>query len=224
MKMFNINNRRYIGSKARMLNFIDEVIKKALGGVLFIDEAYSLYMEANDEQDYGLIVIDCLVKAMEEHRDNLIVIMAGYTDFMEDLINSNPGLKSRISNHLYFESYKPDELLQLFETFCKNNMYVLEKDAKDYLTEKLKKPYYKVRFVNGNAREVRNMFEKVLEIQSQRLIATTNADKKKFLTITLDDLKVYFKEPVSKKENKPKEEVCKVIDFSAYKKQHQCKV
>ena len=114
----------YVGQTALKTQ---EAIKKALGGVLFIDEAYSL--SSGGENDFGREAIETILKAMEDHRDELIVIVAGYTGPMEKFINSNPGLESRFNKYFYFPDYNGEQLMEMFRTRCKKNGYTLTEEA-----------------------------------------------------------------------------------------------
>lgn len=163
-----------------------EVIQKALGGVLFIDEAYALNSES--ENDFGQEAIDTLLKAMEDHRDDLVVIVAGYVDLMKEFIESNPGLESRFNRYLLFEDYSTDEMLAIFEMRCKKGQYIVEEKAKDalkayFLSESLKDP---IGF--GNARGVRNTFEKVLIHQANRLAGLSQITKEDLLLLKEEDV------------------------------------
>lgn len=145
-----------------------EAIKTAKGGVLFIDEAYSLY--SSYENDFGHEAISTLVKAMEDERDNTIVVMAGYRHEMEYLIRMNPGLQSRIRHHINFEDYDLAELCSIFEKFCADDHYKLDDDA----AEALKKMMRQAMKLNpermGNGRFVRNVFDKTLEKTASRVM------------------------------------------------------
>ncbi len=144
-----------------------KVIKKAKGGILFIDEAYSL--TSNDSSnDYGREAIDTLVKAMEDYRDDMVVIVAGYENEMEQFIESNPGLRSRFSRTIHFSSYSDDELHEIFESFCVKNKYTLDKEAKPIALNYFKQHKNDETF--GNARGVRNYFEMVITNQTTRLV------------------------------------------------------
>lgn len=183
----------YVGQTAIKTS---SVIERAKGGVLFIDEAYSL-SSGKAENDFGLEAIETLLKAMEDNRDDLIVIVAGYTDLMEEFINSNPGLNSRFNRYLYFENYTPDEMLAIFELQCKKNCYVLagkdesaSGDAADaraalrgLLTDMSRDDDF------GNARGVRNLFEKILIAQANRLAAQESVTRDELMTITAEDIK-----------------------------------
>lgn len=144
-----------------------KVIKKAKGGILFIDEAYSL-TESDTSNDYGKEVIDTLVKAMEDYRDDMVVIVAGYENEMQRFINSNPGLRSRFSRTVRFDRYTNNELLEIFAALCSKNKYILDDTAKQKASE-----YFSMHGNDdsfGNARGVRNYFEMVITNQATRLI------------------------------------------------------
>ncbi len=163
-----------------------EVIQKAMGGVLFIDEAYALNNES--ENDFGQEAIDTLLKAMEDHRDDLVVIVAGYVDLMQEFIESNPGLESRFNRYLLFEDYTPDEMLAIFEMRCKKGQYVVDEKAKDAL-----KAYFLMQSLQdpigfGNARGVRNTFEKVLVNQANRLAGLEEITKEDLLQLREEDV------------------------------------
>lgn len=162
-----------------------EVIEKALGGVLFIDEAYAL--NGKSENDFGQEAIDTILKAMEDHRDDLVVIVAGYTDLMDRFIHSNPGLESRFNRFLLFEDYTSDEMLDIFKMQCKKGCYQLsdgvEELVRDYITEENGDPE-----TFGNARGVRNIFEHILVAQNNRLAAMETVTKEDLMTLTQDDV------------------------------------
>ena len=162
-----------------------KVIQKALGGVLFIDEAYAL--NGKSENDFGQEAIDTILKAMEDHRDDLVVIVAGYTDLMDRFIHSNPGLESRFNRFLLFEDYTSDEMLDIFKMQCKNGCYQLsdgvEELVRDYITEENGDPE-----TFGNARGVRNIFEHILVAQNNRLAAMETVTKEDLMTLTQDDV------------------------------------
>ena len=162
-----------------------KVIEKAMGGVLFIDEAYAL--NGKSENDFGQEAIDTILKAMEDHRDDLVVIVAGYTDLMDRFIHSNPGLESRFNRFLLFEDYTPDEMLDIFKMQCKKGCYQLsdgvEELVRDYITEENGDPE-----TFGNARGVRNIFEHILVAQNNRLAAMETVTKEDLMTLTQDDV------------------------------------
>lgn len=152
-----------------------EVIESAIGGVLFIDEAYSLTEQSND---YGSEAVDMLLKMMEDHRDNLVVIVAGYGDEMDNFIASNPGLSSRFNRYMDFPDYSEEELWNILLKLCKANSYIIQDQTllksrmmKEFKLQKLQQGEY-----FGNARYVRNLFEKAIENQSYRLIKESATD------------------------------------------------
>ena len=164
-----------------------EQIQKALGGVLFIDEAYAL---ANDDAggSYGQEAIDTLLKAMEDHRDELVVIVAGYTKPMETFIESTPGLKSRFNKYIDFPDYTTDQLMEIFDRNCQKYDYRVDPDIRQQIRQlivirQLKRPEN-----FANAREVRNLFEEIITNQARRLAAMERPTGEDMMTITLDDL------------------------------------
>jgi len=173
----------YVGQTALKTQ---EVIQSALGGVLFIDEAYSL--AAGGENDFGREAIETLLKAMEDHRDDLVVIVAGYSEPMEKFISSNPGLQSRFNKYMFFPDYNGDELMAMFRMRCKKNGYVLTEDADAFALE-LFRDMYEHRDDNfGNGRDVRNRFEDVVSRQADRLAAMDAPTKDDLMTIVKRDL------------------------------------
>ena len=168
----------YVGQTALKTQ---EVIQSALGGVLFVDEAYSL--ASGGENDFGREAIETLLKAMEDHRDDLVVIVAGYTGPMDNFINSNPGLQSRFNKYFYFEDYTGEQLMAIFDSMCKKNSYVLTDEARATAVE-----FFNELFENrdenfGNARDVRNLFEDMVVRQADRLAAAEAPDKDALMTI-----------------------------------------
>lgn len=162
-----------------------EVINKAMGGVLFIDEAYALTNRG--ENDYGTEAVDTLLKAMEDHRDDLVVIVAGYTHLMDKFIHSNPGLESRFNRFLEFADYSSDELVAIFRMQCKKGCYELddgvEELVRDYIVEENGDSES-----FGNARGVRNIFEHILVAQNNRLAKMENVTREDLMKITEDDI------------------------------------
>ena len=160
-----------------------KVIEKAMGGVLFIDEAYAL--NGKSENDFGQEAIDTILKAMEDHRDDLVVIVAGYTELMDKFIHSNPGLESRFNRFLLFEDYTPEEMFEIFKMRCGKG-YVLAPEAeplvRDYIAEESADPSF------GNARGVRNLFEHILVAQNNRLAKMPTVTREDLMTITPDDV------------------------------------
>ena len=165
-----------------------DVIQSALGGILFIDEAYAL--ASSSENDYGQEAIDTLLKAMEDHRDDLIVIVAGYPALMEKFLYSNPGLESRFNKFIYFDDYNDVELYEIFLLMCEDSNLVLDEPAQDYLKQYFKK-MYETRTKNfANGRAVRNLFEEVLTAQANRLAPKENITDEELNTLTYEDFLV----------------------------------
>ena len=162
-----------------------EAIDKALGGVLFIDEAYAL--TTRGPQDYGQEAVETLLKNMEDHRDDLVVIVAGYIDLMNDFVGSNPGLESRFNRFLYFPDYTVDEMVSIFEMRCEKAGYKLDGGAKDPLREILmQESLDNVGF--GNARGVRNLFEQAISRQANRLAKQESVTRDELMIILHQDL------------------------------------
>ena len=180
---------KYMGQTALKT---DTVIQQALDGVLFIDEAYSLVPEGGGGQDYGQEAISTLLKRMEDYRDRLVVIIAGYKDEMQRFIDSNPGLQSRFNRYIDFPDYSGAELSDIFKMYMKKNQYTLTPDAEAYLKEQFD---YAVAHKDrnfGNARYARNVFEKSIQQQANRLAGQTNLDKNRLTELTVEDLKGGF--------------------------------
>ena len=163
-----------------------EVISKAMGGVLFIDEAYSLTSQEGTN-DFGKEAIEILLKNMEDHRDDLIVIVAGYTNLMQQFIHSNPGLESRFNKYFYFEDYSADQLLSILESQCHRNSYMLSDQAREKAAKLLAEAYENRDENFGNAREVRNLFEKLVACQSDRIAAMDAPSKDDLMLLTGED-------------------------------------
>ena len=162
-----------------------EKINEAMGGVLFIDEAYTL---AKGENDFGQESIDTLLKAMEDQREDFVVIVAGYSEPMNRFLESNPGLKSRFNKSITFEDYSPNELLDIFELFCKLNEMRLSSDARDYLTQYLSKLSNEKSENFANGREMRNLFEKAFTNQANRLSHYNNISDEELNIIKTEDI------------------------------------
>ena len=162
------------------------IIDKALGGVLFIDEAYMLASESG--KDYGSEAIATLLKRMEDDRDRLVVIVAGYTSEMRDFINMNPGLKSRINRYIEFPDYSAGELAEMFRRQAKKNQYTLAADVDAALEKTMAELTRKRDRQFGNGRFVRNLFEKAIERQASRLAARSDVTAEQLTELTLDDL------------------------------------
>lgn len=165
-----------------------EKINEAMGGVLFIDEAYTL---AKGENDFGQESIDTLLKAMEDQREDFVVIVAGYSEPMNRFLESNPGLKSRFNKSITFEDYSPNELLDIFELFCKLNDMRLSSDARDYLTQYLSKLSNEKSENFANGREMRNLFEKAFTNQANRLSQYNDISDEELSIIKSEDIIVY---------------------------------
>lgn len=157
---------QYIGHTAPKTK---EVVKKAMGGVLFIDEAYYLYRPEN-ERDYGQEAIEILLQVMENNRDDLVVILAGYGDRMDKFFQSNPGFRSRIAHHIDFPDYSDDELLQISQIMLEQQNYFFEPHARDamneYIALRREQPHF------ANARSIRNALDRARLRQANRLFST----------------------------------------------------
>ena len=162
----------------------EAVVKSAIGGVLFIDEAYSLYQ--SDTDDYGKEAIDSLLKLMEDHRKNLVVIVAGYTNLIQTFLSSNPGLESRFTTTIHFEDYNASDMYRIFEVFCKKDGYTPSPGASTILKEYFQDLYDSRSDNFANAREVRNAYEKALKNQSNRLAKVSHSPSRREL-LTLDE-------------------------------------
>ena len=175
---------QYIGHTAPKTK---EILKKAMGGVLFIDEAYYLYKPDN-ERDYGSEAIEILLQVMENQRDDLVIIFAGYKDRMDKFYESNPGLASRITNHVHFPDYEPDELRQIGVNMIEEQQYMLTPEAEDALMEYIKVRMEKPLF--ANARTVRNALDRARMRQANRIFETSSdlLTKSDILTIQAEDL------------------------------------
>ncbi|WP_295615828.1 AAA family ATPase [uncultured Methanobrevibacter sp.] len=160
-------------------------IKEAMGGILFIDEAYAL--SSKGENDFGEEAIDTILKAMEDNRDDFIVIVAGYPQLMDDFLHSNPGLESRFNKHLFFEDYNPQELFDIFVSMEEESNLKLDKKAESFLKGHFE-DVYKCRGDNfANGRYVRNIFEKVLSNQADRLVNIEDISDDDLNTLIIED-------------------------------------
>ena len=178
----------YVGQTATKTNAI---VDSALNGVLFIDEAYALVPE-NASNDYGQEAISTLLKRMEDDRDKLVVIIAGYTNEMKRFIDSNPGLQSRFNRYINFPDYTAKELVRIFHMYMKKNQYTISDEADEMLKEKLD---YAVEHKDrnfGNARYVRNVFEKSIQMQANRLEGKSNLSDRELTEITASDIEKAF--------------------------------
>jgi SpoVK/Ycf46/Vps4 family AAA+-type ATPase len=174
----------YVGQTAIKTS---EVIQKALGGILFIDEAYSL-SEGSGNSDYGKEAIDTILKAMEDNRGDFIVIVAGYPKPIEKFLKSNPGLESRFNTFIHFEDYSSVELFAIFKSLCEKYHYSLSKEVKNHLLTFFSDMYKNKTDNFANAREVRNIFENMVKKQANRLSLDNDITDDELLEIKLEDL------------------------------------
>jgi probable Rubsico expression protein CbbX len=176
---------QYIGHTAPKTK---EVLKKAMGGVLFIDEAYYLYRPEN-ERDYGQEAIEILLQVMENQRDDLVVILAGYRDRMDTFFRSNPGLSSRIAHHLDFPDYLPEELQAIAQRMLKDMQYRLSpaglEALREYIPLRMLQPHF------ANARSIRNALDRARLRQANRLFALKDKrlTRDELMTIEAEDLR-----------------------------------
>ncbi|MBK8444515.1 MAG: AAA family ATPase [Sphingobacteriales bacterium] len=174
----------YVGQTALK---VDTVVKAAIDGVLFIDEAYALD-RGDDERDFGSEAVEALLKRMEDYRDRLIVIVAGYPDEMQIFINSNPGLKSRFNRFFSFNHYTAQELMDIFKLFAGKSDYHLSADAEEKLSfifDELARTPHKT---FGNAREARNLFEECVQRQADRVVNIADMTKEILMTLEEPDI------------------------------------
>ena len=175
---------QYIGHTAPKTK---EILKKAMGGVLFIDEAYYLYRPEN-ERDYGQESIEILLQVMENQRDDLVVILAGYKDRMDTFFRSNPGLSSRIAHHIDFPDYQPTELLSITQLMLEKSEYRFSDSAKqafaDYIDKRTAQPHF------ANARSIRNALDRMQLRQANRLFARMDEplSEAELMTIEAEDI------------------------------------
>ena len=173
----------YVGQTALKTQ---DVIKSALGGVLFIDEAYAL--SSGGENDFGREAIETILKAMEDHRDDLIVIVAGYTGPMEKFISSNPGLESRFNKYFFFPDYNGEQLMAIFRIQCKKNGYVLTEETEKAAVELFTQLYEERGDNFGNGRDVRNCFEDMIVRQANRVAKMDAPSKEDLMAVLPEDL------------------------------------
>ena len=197
----------YVGQTAQKTQ---EVIQKALGGVLFIDEAYALTSGKGDN-DFGGEAVEVLLKNMEDHRDELIVIVAGYQGPMTDFIHSNPGLESRFNKYFYFEDYNGEQLAEIFASLCSRNGYQPDEE-----TEAHAKAYFRDLYENrdenfGNARDVRNIFEALVVAQSDRVSQLEAPTVEDLMGVTLSDFKIAAME----EDDAPAPDDGRIVDIGA---------
>ena len=164
-----------------------EAVQKAIGGVLFIDEAYAL-VNADNANDFGHEAIEVILKNMEDHRKDLIVIVAGYTDRMEQFIHANPGLESRFNKYFFFEDYDGKQLMEIFRSMCKKNGYTLSEEGEKFMEKDLQELYDSRDENFGNARDVRNLFEQAVARQADRVSQLEAPTKEQLMELLPGDL------------------------------------
>jgi SpoVK/Ycf46/Vps4 family AAA+-type ATPase len=195
----------YSGQTAIKTN---QLVDQAMGGVLFIDEAYTL--KSNDGDSFGAEAIDTLLKRLEDDRGKFICIVAGYTDQMHDFIDSNPGLKSRFTQTIHFDDYTPDELTQIFINLAKGKNFTVDEDTQSAIHREFEQLYLRRDKNFGNAREARRIFDAAVERQSQRLVklmSDPGFQEDDMYKLTQDDL------PMAKNETaRPLDEVLNELD------------
>ncbi len=164
-----------------------EAVQKAIGGVLFIDEAYAL-VNAESANDFGHEAIEVILKNMEDHRKDLIVIVAGYTDRMEQFIHANPGLESRFNKYFFFEDYDGKQLMEIFRSMCKKNGYTLSEEGEQFMEKDLQGLYEERDENFGNARDVRNLFEQAVARQADRVSQLEGPTREQLMELKPEDL------------------------------------
>lgn len=182
----------YIGETAQKTR---RAVESALDGVLFIDEAYSL-TQSNYERDFGHEAITTLLKMMEDHRDRLVVVAAGYTDDMNAMLAANTGLRSRFPNVIHFDSFSADEMIEIFEKICRDHHYEPTEEALKVLQSSLKKSHLAGNLTLSNARGVRDLFEKSIRKQAIRLVQDNLMENDDIMTLTAAD--IYLPETLQK--------------------------
>ena len=174
----------YVGQTAIKVH---EIVEQAIGGVLFIDEAYSL-VNPDVPNDFGGEAVDTLVKLMEDHRDNLVIIVAGYTEEMKTFLRSNTGLISRFNKFIDFPDYKNEELIEIMGVMASEAGLKMEDAARQKVLENLCKLTDEERVDFGNARGIRNVFEKIVMNQANRLVQIENPTKEQLMSIIAEDV------------------------------------
>lgn len=174
----------YVGQTAEKVNAIAQ---KAMGGILFIDEAYAL-TDSKMEGDFGQEAVDTLLKIMEDNRDKLIVIVAGYPEPMESFLDSNPGLRSRFNKYISFKDYSAQELYDIFKQMCDKNDYKYGDDVREKVMNDINKMLSDKGDNFANAREIRNYFEKIISNQANRIVSLGSGDVNDLLTIKIEDI------------------------------------
>jgi SpoVK/Ycf46/Vps4 family AAA+-type ATPase len=164
---------------------VQKVLKDSIGGILFIDEAYSL---TRNQDDFGMEAVDTLVKGIEDNRDDLVVIVAGYPELMSGFVSSNPGLKSRFNKFIEFKDYDGSEMFDIFKSFCKQYGFKIENKANDHLIKYFTDLYSNRDKTYANGRDVRNFFEKIMTNQANRLSTQINPTKEDLTLLKEEDL------------------------------------
>lgn len=172
----------YVGQTALKVR---EVVGEAVGGVLFIDEAYTL--STGGDNDFGREAIDTLLKMMEDNRNDLIVV-AGYTDKMSAFLQTNPGLRSRFNKYLEFEDYTPEQLVEIFELFCTSGGYKLASTTHDDLIRLFSVLYETRDETFGNGRLARNLYEMTINNQANRIVSLPQVDDRILSSIEETDI------------------------------------
>lgn len=165
---------------------VNDVVDAALDGILFIDEAYALNLGHNET--YGKEAVATIIKRMEDDREKLVVILAGYTGEMKTFIETNPGFESRINRYINFPDYKPEDLVEIFKRQCAKADYTLTSDAENKVKDVFAAAYAERDQSFGNARFARNVFENAMELQSNRLASGRNLSKSELCTLIPEDI------------------------------------
>ena len=181
----------YVGQTALKVR---EVVGEAIGGVLFIDEAYALGSQQG--QDFGPEAIDTLLKLMEEYRDDLIVIVAGTTDKMKTFLSSNPGLRSRFNKYFNFSDYDSLQLVEIFEMFCAEAGFDVAASAREQMLGLFQSLYERRDETFGNARLARNIFEQVLQRHANRIVMLAEIDESTLSMIEAEDIPSDFDDDI----------------------------
>lgn len=174
----------YVGQTATK---VDAVVTESIGGVLFVDEAYAL-TQTTLGNDYGAEAVNTMLKRMEDHRNDLAVVVAGYTEPMKMFVESNPGLRSRFNRYFHFDHFKPEELFQIFESFCKKSDFIVTQEAAEKLKDTFELLYAKKDEGFGNARVIRNIFEKCIQNQANRIVVLKEINAEILKTLTEQDI------------------------------------
>lgn len=172
----------YIGHTAQKTR---KMIQKALGGILFVDEAYAL--ARGGERDFGKEAIDTMVKSLEDHKDNLIIILAGYPKEMDEFLVSNPGLRSRFPLQMVFDDYTLEELIRIADTFVRSKEYTISPEARTYLYRVLSGMRVRGDLESGNARSVRNLIERAIRAQAVRLLNEEEYRREELILLKRED-------------------------------------